>query len=78
MLRLEEEDPGLDPNAEVVKLVVSADIHTTSGSYAERTPVTFYATYDTAVVLMGLIREVNTMVEECLNAKRIDDLVSEN
>ncbi|XP_033625167.1 ATP-dependent RNA helicase DHX30-like [Asterias rubens] len=77
MLRLEEEDPGLDPNAEVVKLVVSADIHTTSGSYAERTPVTFYATYDTAVVLMGLIREVNTMVEECLNAKRIDDLPQE-
>ncbi len=78
MLRLEEEDPSLDPNAEVVKLVVSADIHTTSNRFAERTPLSFYATYNTAAVLMGLIREVNTMVEECLNAQHINDLVSEN
>ncbi|XP_038058115.1 ATP-dependent RNA helicase DHX30-like [Patiria miniata] len=70
-----EENADLDPDSEIVKLTVSSDLHSTSNTYTnKKTPVTFHTTYQTAMVLMQLIREVNIMVEECLKADRMDEL----
>ena len=72
----EAENVNFDRDMEVVKLVVSADTHWANNTRTNRTPVAFYTTYDTAKTLMTLVREVNVMVEECLQADSLSQLVS--
>ncbi|XP_022086589.1 putative ATP-dependent RNA helicase DHX30 [Acanthaster planci] len=70
-----EENTIQDPDTEIVKLIVTRNGHSSRNSPTyHRTPVAFYTTYETAMALVALIREVNIMVDECLKADHIDQL----